>query len=115
MSEESCIIEEFLRGEAVRVVIIGDQAWQIKLAGEGWLKSIHPADADFMDLDPDLRADTETIRAAFGLEIIANDYIVGEDGSKHLLEVNHIPNVTRFPRIWETYRDYVVNWINEDA
>jgi len=48
---------------------------------------------------------------AFGLEIVANDYIVGEDGQKHLLEVNHIPNVTRFPALWAAYADYAVRWV----
>jgi len=65
-----------------------------------------------MDIDPELLEDTQNLKAAFGLEIIANDYIVVNDGSRHLLEVNHIPNVTRFPEIWEAYRDYVVDWIN---
>lgn len=110
-SDEPCIIEDFLPGDAVRVVLIGDQAWQIKLAGAGWLKSIHPAEADFMPLDVELHADTQALREAFGLEIIANDYIIGPDGDKHLLEVNHIPNVTRFPPIWEAYCDFVVDWI----
>ncbi len=113
--EYPSIIEDFLHGQAVRVVIIGKQAWQIRLEGDDWLKSIHPATADFMDMDAELLEDTETIRQAFGLEIIANDYIVSEDGGKHLLEVNHIPNVTRFPEIWCAYRDYVVNWISSDT
>lgn len=54
----------------------------------------------------------QTIRCAFGLEIIANDYIVLPDGSKHLLEVNHIPNATRFPDMWEAYRDFVIEWVS---
>ena len=37
--------------------------------------------------------------------------VVAEQGTKHLLEVNHIPNVTRFPEIWEAYRDFVVEWV----
>lgn len=41
-SDEAAIIEEFLPGKSVRVVIIGDRYWQIHLEGEGWLKSIHP-------------------------------------------------------------------------
>jgi hypothetical protein len=111
-NEEASIIEPFLVGQAVRLVIIGDNYWQIKLEGSTWLKSIHDAAADFMDVDPELLADTEHVRRMVGLEIIANDYIVADDGSKHLLEVNHIPNVTRFPELWEAYRDFVVQWIN---
>jgi hypothetical protein len=110
--EFASVIEPFLPGQSVRVVIIGDQSWQIRLEGENWLKSIHDARAAFMEIDPELLADTQHIRQSFGLEIIANDYIVAEGGSRYLLEVNHIPNVTRFPEIWDAYRDYVVAWIN---
>jgi hypothetical protein len=92
-------------------MLIGEQAWQIRLEGDDWLKSLHDARADFMPIDPELLDDTQRIREGFGLEIIANDYIVSDDGSKHLLEVNRIPNVTRFPEIWAAYRDYVIAWI----
>ncbi|MEL6150845.1 MAG: hypothetical protein AAFU54_24895 [Chloroflexota bacterium] len=110
--QEPSIIEHYYAGQAVRVVIIGEQHWQIKLEGDDWLKSIHHGDAHFMDVDADLLADTRRVQAGFGLDIIANDYIVGDDRQKHLLEVNHIPNVTRFPEIWEAYREMVVAWLN---
>ena len=110
-SEQACIIEEFLGGQAVRVVLIGDQYWQIRLEGKDWLKSIHDDRARFMDADAELLADTRAIGQAFGLEIVANDYIITPDGTPHLLEVNHIPNVTRFPEIWAAYRDYAAQWI----
>jgi hypothetical protein len=110
-NDEAAIIEDYLVGQAVRVVLIGDQHWQIRLEGEDWLKSIHHADAAFIPVDGDLLDDTRRIREAFGLEIIANDYIVTDEGDKFLLEVNHIPNVTRFPQIWEAYRDFVVAWL----
>ncbi len=109
--EESAIIEPFLQGQAVRVVMIGEQYWQIKLEGDDWLKSIHAPDACLMAVDPALLDDTRALKAAFGLEIIANDYIVADDSSRYLLEVNHIPNVTRFPEIWSAYRNFVANWL----
>lgn len=90
--------------------MIGDQAWQIRLAGKEWLKSIHDPRAEFMELDHQLLDDTRAVTHALGLEIAANDYLVAADGSKHLLELNHIPNVTRFPEIWTAYRDYVTSW-----
>jgi hypothetical protein len=111
--EFPAIIEPFYEGQAVRVVIIGDSYWQIRLEGQNWLKSIHDARADFMDVDAELLEDTRYLKQVFGLEIIANDYIVGIDGRKHLLEVNHIPNVTRFPELWEAYRDFVVDWVSK--
>jgi hypothetical protein len=109
---EAAVIEPFIDGTAVRVVMIGDRYWQIKLEGDDWLKSIHHSTAQFMPVDPELLEDTKHIKAAFGLEIIANDYMVGRDGRRYLLEVNHIPNVDRFPEIWQAFRDYVVEWAN---
>lgn len=110
--ENPSIVEHFLQGQAVRVAIIGDRYWQIKLDGEDWLKSIHHSNAELMDVDAELLEDTRAIQAGFGLEIIANDYIVADAGTKHLLEVNHIPNVTRFPEIWDGYCQFVVGWLN---
>ena len=95
----------------MRVVVIGSRAWQIKLAGDGWLKSIHHPAASFVPLDPQLVADTQRVARGFGLEIAANDYIITAEGQPHLLEVNHIPNVTRFPEIWDAYLQYVVEWL----
>lgn len=114
-SPESAIIERYLPGQAVRVVVIGDRSWQIHLDGDDWLKSIHHPAASFMDPDSRLVEDTKNVARGFGLEIAANDYIVTPDGQPHLLEVNHIPNVTRFPEIWEAYADFVIEWINQSA
>lgn len=109
---EPSIIEEFLEGNAVRVVLVGDQHWQIRLSGDSWLKSIHHNAAEIMDVDPRLLQDTRNIANGFGLEVMANDYIVTSDDVPHLLEVNHIPNVTRFPEIRRAYLDYVIQWLN---
>jgi hypothetical protein len=113
-SEHPAIIEQFLPGQAVRVAMIGERFWQIRLEGDDWLKSIHHDNAHLMPVDDELLEDTRRIRDGFGLEIIANDYIVTDDGTKHLLEVNHIPNVTRFPQMWEAYAEYVINWVTND-
>jgi hypothetical protein len=110
-SDESAIVERFLIGDAIRVVVIGDRHWQIKLEGDDWLKSIHHEAATFMEPDDRLVNDTRRVAAGLGLEIAANDYIVTEDGTPHFLEVNHIPNVTRFPEIWEAYAEYVTTWV----
>ena len=111
-SEEASIIEPFFKGESVRVVSIGNTHLQIKLEGTSWLKSIHDDKAAFMDLDQDLLEDTLTIKKAFGLEMIANDYIYDPSGNHHLLEVNHIPNINRFQQLKEIYLSNVLNWIS---
>lgn len=111
-SQHSSILEPFFEGEAVRIILIGEQAWQIRLEGEDWLKSIHSEKADFMEIDEELLADTQQIREALEMNLIANDYIVGQDGTKHLLEVNHIPNVTRFEVLRKAYLAFVKEWVS---
>ncbi len=102
-NDNSAIIEPYYVGEAVRIVLIGNQHWQVRLTGEGWLKSIHPENAGYMPVDEALLADSRKIQAGLGLDFLGNDYIIGLDGERYLLEVNHIPNVTRFEEMRLAY------------
>lgn len=110
----SCLIEDFFVGEVVRVTLIGEKFWQLRLQGDDWKKSIHHPDTEFMEPDEDLVSDTKNIAKGFGLEVVANDYIVSSSGEKYLLEVNHIPNVDQFPEIWEGYCDFVISWLAQN-
>jgi len=108
------LVEPFVRGEATRIHVLGDRAWEIRMAGETWLKSIHNAGSRVLpeaEADPALVEDARRVGAAFGLEMFAIDYMVEPDGTKHLLELNHIPNVTVFPELREAYLDFVAAWI----
>jgi len=106
------LLEPFIAGEAVRVHVMGERAWQIRLTGEDWKKSLHGPGAGFMPLDAELLDDTRRLQEHFALEMLAVDYIVAADGTKHLLEVNHIPNVTVFPEIREEYLEWAAAWAN---
>ena len=96
-------------------MLIGQQAWQIKLEGEDWLKSIHHPQAQAMPIDPELLADTQKLAQAFQLAVIGVDYMISKTGEKYLLEVNHIPNVTVFPFVNEAYLDYAINWCTKTS
>jgi hypothetical protein len=106
------LIEPLIEGEAVRVHLMGDRHWQIRLAGDGWKKSLHGEGAGFMPVDSELLDDTRRLRDHFQLQMLGVDYMVGSDGTKHLLEVNHIPNVTVFPEIRQAYLQWAANWAN---
>ena len=108
-AKEPTLFEPFVAGEAVRVIILGDEARQIRLTGKDWRKSVHGTGAEFMPADPALVADTRAIRKGLGLDIIANDYMAGPAGN-YLLEVNHIPSVTCLPELWREYVDVVAAW-----
>jgi hypothetical protein len=111
---EACLIEPFFAGEAVRIVVIGQSIRQVRMAGSDWLKSVHGQGAELVPTDPELVEDTLAIQKGLGLDLIANDYIVGPEG-KFLLEVNHIPSVTCFPELWEDYLVAVSDWIKASA
>jgi hypothetical protein len=109
-AQEATVLEPFIQGKAVRVVLMGESFWQIKLEGDDWLKSIHHESASFMPVDPELLEDTRNLAKALHLEMLGVDYMVGDDGQKHLLEVNHIPNVTRFPELRSAFLDFAAAW-----
>jgi hypothetical protein len=109
-ASEATVVEPFIHGKAVRVVLMGERYWQIQLEGDDWLKSIHHDDARFMPVDEELLEDTRSLSRALRLEMLGVDYMVGDDGEKHLLEVNHIPNVTRFPEVREAFLSFASSW-----
>jgi hypothetical protein len=112
---EPTLFEPFIPGEAVRVQVIGPKAFQLRLGGEGWKKSIHGDDTVFTDPDPELVADTRQLAEHFGLPVCATDYMVAPTGEKHLLELNHIPNVTQFAEMRTAYLDFATEWANADV
>jgi len=108
---EPTVIEEFITGQAVRIMLIGNRSWQIALTGDDWRKSIHPEDAALMNIDSLLLEDAQRLAAHFSLELAGVDYMIADDGTRHLLEVNHIPNVDRFPEIRQAYLEYAAGWV----
>lgn len=112
-SEEPTLFEPFLTGEALRVQLIGPKVFQLRLGGDGWKKPIHGLGTSFVDPDSELVDDTRRLADHFGLPVCATDYIVTPTGEKHLLEVNHIPNVTEFAEMRAAYLDFAAAWASE--
>jgi hypothetical protein len=53
----------------------------------------------------------EPFFAGEAVRIVGIDYMAGEDGTFHVLEVNHIPNVTVFPFMRSAFLDLAVEWV----
>lgn len=108
---EPSVVEPFVEGTSVRIALVGDRAWQVRMAGDGWLRSIHHPDATLEAApDPDLLADARALARRFDLAVCAVDYQVAPDGTPHLLEVNHAPNVTAFPALRAAFLDLCAAW-----
>jgi hypothetical protein len=108
LAKEPTLIEPFIEGEAVRIIVVKEPR-QIRMAGKNWLKSVHGSGAEFTAADPELVADTLAIQKGMGLDILANDYMIGKEGP-YLLEVNHIPSVDCLPGLWDEYVERIVEW-----
>src|SRR5207248_1649057 len=106
-AEVPTLFEPFVTGAAVRVQVVGGRAWQFRLGGDDWKKSIHGPGAALMEPDADLVEDARRLQRHFGLEVVGVDYMLAPDGNKHLLEVNHIPSVTAFAEVREAYVEEV--------
>jgi D-alanine-D-alanine ligase-like ATP-grasp enzyme len=59
----------------------------------------------------ELAADARAIAEHFDLQVVGIDYMAGEGGMFHLLEVNHIPNVTVFPFMRSAFLDLAAEWV----
>lgn len=112
---EPTLFEPFVVGDAVRVQVIGPRVFQLTLGGVGWKKSIHGEDTVFADPDPELVDDTRRLADHFGLPVCATDYMVTPAGEKHLLELNHIPNVTQFAEMRTAYIDFAAEWASSNT
>lgn len=110
---EATLFEPFIVGEAVRIMLVGKEAWQIKLDGDDWRKSLHHELSGQMPIDAELLDDAINIANHFGLEIVGIDYMISLDKNKYLLEVNHIPNITVFPFITEAFIKYALEWVSK--
>jgi hypothetical protein len=111
LAREPTLIERFVVGESVRIQLIGDRAWQSRLGGDDWKKSIHHATSAMTAIDAELLDDARRLQQHLGLDIAGIDYVIAEDGAKYLLEVNHIPSVTAFEEVRQAYLEHVSEFV----
>lgn len=113
-AEEPTLFEPYTEGDAVRITLLGDAAFQTNMTGPGWLKSVHGDGAILVPPAAELVADTAAVRRGLGLEIIANDYIVSPETGPYLLEANAVPSVTSHPELWAKYLDVITSWATQN-
>lgn len=112
LAPETTIFEPFIEGRAVRVMLIGDQYWEVELAGDTWLKSIHGEGAELVEMDQELLDDARNLKSHFEMEMLGVDYMVTSKGEKFLLEVNHIPSVSAFEEFNKAFLADVIKRIS---
>jgi hypothetical protein len=104
------IIEPFVAGMSVRLLIVGDKAWQLHYESKDWRKNVG-ATITVADVNPELLARARRTVDRLGLAIAGVDYVVtGTDAV--LLEVNAYPGLEDLPDASEAFLGMAETWWN---
>lgn len=88
--------EPFFKGSSVRILIIDQFNFGIKIDNkDSWIANSPGAETSIFDVDPksDIAIHARNVANYFGLEFAGVDYIVGDDGKHHFLEINQFPGL----------------------
>lgn len=86
-------MEPFFVGESVRVLLLGNDAFGVRIHhDDSWIKNAPGARWEAWQPDPMIVAHARKTRDLFGLSIAGIDYIVNEQGF-HFIELNPFPRV----------------------
>jgi hypothetical protein len=104
------VIEPFVAGRSVRMLIVGDKAWQLHYESNDWRKNVG-ATITVADVDLGLLARTRRTVDRLGLALAGVDYVVtGTDAV--LLEVNAYPGLEDLPDASEAFLGMAESWWN---
>lgn len=103
-------VEPFYEGESVRVLIIGDREFGIRMTNEdSWIKNAPGAEKHLWDTSkrPGIVNHARKVADHFGLDVAGVDYIVDKDDKYHFLEVNQYPGLAGFDDIGEYAKTFL--------
>jgi hypothetical protein len=102
-------VEPFVVGESVRVLLVGNRAWQLHYKSEDWRKNVRSTVWP-ISLDRDLLARARQIAGGLGLTVAGIDFILPETGDPVLLEVNAYPGLGDAPGAEDAFVDLLSQW-----
>jgi hypothetical protein len=86
-------MEPFFDGESVRVLLLGDHAFGVRIHNEGsWIKNAPGSSLEPWDPDPAIVAHARRAMRLFNLEIAGVDYVIDRSGPR-FIELNPFPRV----------------------
>jgi hypothetical protein len=102
------VIEPFVEGRSVRVLLVGERAWQLEYASDDWRKNVR-ATVSVVEADAELVARARQTTTRLGLALAGVDYIVNEEGAT-LLEVNAYPGLEDVPAAVDAFVEMAGAW-----
>lgn len=87
-------IEPFFTGTSVRILILGDSVFGIRIDNaNSWIANSPGAEASTFVPDDKIVKHAKEVTEEFGLDVAGVDYIMEEDGTYHFLEINQYPGL----------------------
>jgi hypothetical protein len=102
------VIEPFVTGRSVRILVVGERAWQLEYESADWRKNVGST-VTIVEAAPDLVARARQTTTRLGLDVAGVDYIVSE-GEATLLEVNAYPGLDDVPGAAEELLSMAQTW-----
>jgi hypothetical protein len=108
-AREGTVVEPFLHGRSERVLLVGEQAWQLRYESDDWRKNVRARVSEVVPADGALVARARRAAAALGLAVAGFDYVVNDEGAV-LLEVNAYPGLDDVPAAQTAFIELVRQW-----
>jgi hypothetical protein len=102
------VVEPFIKGESHRILIVGEEAWQLHYESTDWRKNVNST-ISLVQLDNSLANRAKITAKNLGLVICGVDYIINDDGA-FLLEVNAYPELSVVKEAERGFVDLAVEW-----
>lgn len=106
--QPSTILEPYFEGISVRVLIIGENVFGIRIDNDNsWIKNSPGAEISLFIPSVSLGSHALAVMDSFGLDVAGVDYILEPDGRFHFLEINQYPGLDVSDEILEVARKFL--------
>ncbi len=103
------IVEPFVHGRSERILLVGEHAWHLRYESPDWRKNVG-ATVTTIEADVALVTRARRTARALGLAIAGIDYVVHDDGTATLLEVNAYPGLEDVPEAADAFVELLADW-----
>lgn len=114
LPKEEVILEPFVIGRSIRVLIIQGSVWTIEHVNKkNWIKNIDP-DKEIINPDgvpSEMIDQAKAVSTKYDLDLVGIDFQLGTDGSVFPLDIHVMPDIPDHEEIKREYIQYFLNLV----
>lgn len=114
LPKEELILEPFVEGRSIRVLIINGKVWKIEhINRKNWIKNVDPEEEILNPngVPQEMINQTMAVSTKYSLDMIAVDFQLGKDGRIFPLEINVMPGIPEDDGIKKAYTQYFLDLV----